>query len=277
MERLDYVCIGHVTRDLAPEGASVGGTVTFSTRTAQALGQRTAVVTSAELDYDLSQALPGVQLALRPAGATTTFENVYTPKGRRQFVHSVAEPLDLEAVPEAWRSPKIVHLGPLNREVDPALVRHFKSEVIGLTPQGWHRGWDEDDLVDFVPWPEAAETLPLATAVIVSHEDICCGETWELYRELCRLLVITNGAAGSEVLFQGKTRHFAPPRVQEIDPTGVGDIFAAAFFVRLCETGGDPWESARFATQIAAPTVARRGIASIPTPAEVARVRASTT
>lgn len=275
MKRLDYVCIGHVTRDVVPGGSSIGGTVTFSTRTARALGQRSAVVTSAEPDYDLSQALPGIQIALHPAAATTTFENIYTPEGRRQLVHSVAEPLGLETVPEPWRSPKIVHLGPLNREVDPALVHHFESEVIGLTPQGWHRGWDENDQVDFVPWPEAAETLPLATAVIVSYEDIRCGETWELYRELSRLLVITNGAAGSEVLYQGKTRHFPPPKVQEVDPTGVGDIFAAAFFVRLWETGGDPWESARFATQVAAPTVARRGIESIPTPAEVAAARAS--
>ena len=273
MEKLDYLCIGHVTRDLTPDGSTVGGTVTFSTLTAQVLGQRVAVVTSAEPDYDLSGVLPRVPVAVKAASHTTTFENIYTPSGRRQVVHSVAGTLTPADVPADWRSTNILHLGPLTREVDPKLIRSIDCDVIGLTPQGWHRAWGDDGLVKFVPWLAASEVLPLATAVIVSWEDINDEETWEIYHRSCRILVITNGAAGSEVHFQGERRSFPPPKVVEVDPTGVGDIFAAAFFVRLCESGGDPWEAARFATHVAAPTVTRRGLNSIPTPAEVAAVR----
>jgi sugar/nucleoside kinase (ribokinase family) len=275
MEPLDYLCVGHVTRDLTPDGPSVGGTVTFSTRTAQALGQRAAVVTSAEPDYDLSAALPGIPVAVRPAGATSTFENIYSPSGRRQVLHSVAEPLDLCAIPPEWRAARILHLGPLTNEVDPTLLLSCSAEVVGLTPQGWHRGWDGAGHVHYADWPAAYDILPLASAVVVSWEDISDEATWGIYRSCCRILVITNGAAGSEVHFEGRCRHFPPPKVREVDPTGVGDIFAAAFFVRLLENGGDPWGAAYFATHIAAPTVERRGLEGIPTAQEVAALRAS--
>jgi sugar/nucleoside kinase (ribokinase family) len=269
MEQLDYLCVGHVTRDLAPGGSTVGGTVTFSTRTAHVLGRRAAIVTSAEPDYDLSQALPDIPVSLLPAAATTTFENIYTPAGRRQVVHSVAEPLGSAAVPPDWRAPDILHLGPIAREVDPELIHIFSSDVIGLTPQGWHRGWSDNGQVEFAPWAAASQVLPLATAVIVSWEDIHDEETWAIYRRLSKILVITNGAAGSDVYYRGEQRHFPPPNVAEVDPTGVGDIFAAAFFIRLCEAGGDPWEAARFATHVAAPSVTRPGLEGIPTLADV--------
>ena len=38
--------------------------------------------------------------------------------------------------------------------------------------------------------------------------------------------------------------------LEEVDATGAGDIFAAAFFWRLYVTR-DPWEAARFATHLA--------------------------
>jgi hypothetical protein len=275
MEHVDYLCVGHVTRDLTPMGPSVGGTATFGARTAAALGKRAVVVTSAEPDYDLSDALPGIAVALRPAAATSTFENIHTPTTRRQVLHSVAGPLDLGSIPPKWRAPRILHLGPLTNEVDPGLLVSFRSEVIGLTPQGWHRGWDEAGHVHYIDWPAAYDVLPLATAVVVSWQDIADDATWQVYHTRSRILVITKGAAGSEVHFRGECRHYAPPTVDEIDPTGVGDIFAAAFFVRLLENDGDPWEAALFATRIAAPTVARPGLQGIPTTEEVAAVRST--
>jgi sugar/nucleoside kinase (ribokinase family) len=273
MEQLDYLCIGHVTRDLTPAGPSVGGTVTYSALTAQALGQRAAIVTSAEPDYDLSRVLSGILIALLPAKSTTTFENIYTPAGRHQIVHSVAEPLGPEAIPPDWRSPTIVHLGPIANEVDPELIYYFESAVIGLTPQGWHRGWERNGQVEFIRWPASLKVLHLATAVIVSQEDICDEETWDIYRSQCSLLVITQGEAGCVVHYQNKERHFSSLKITEIDSTGVGDIFAAAFFIRLHETGGDPWEAARFATQIAAPSVAKPGLRGIPSQDQVIAAR----
>ncbi|HAX70479.1 MAG TPA: hypothetical protein DCY14_12775, partial [Anaerolineae bacterium] len=52
------------------------------------------------------------------------------------------------------------------------------------------------------------------------------------------------------------------------DATGAGDIFAAAFFARCVRTR-DPWEAARFATQLASYSVTRVGLQGIPTPKEI--------
>jgi hypothetical protein len=264
----DYLCIGHVTRDLATEGSTVGGTVTFSTRTAQVLGRSPAVITSAEPDYDLSKALDGIPVKKIPSSETTTFENIYTSQGRVQLLHSVADPIGKDSVPASWSNPQILHLGPLIQEVNPEIIHQVTSGLVGLTPQGWHRSRNSKGQVQFVHWPAIKDVLPLATAVIVSYEDILDEETWSIYRDNCHLLVITNGAAGCEVFYKGKQRHFPPPKVHEVDPTGVGDIFAAAFFIHLEETR-DPWEAARFATMIAAPSVTRQGLDGIPTEEEV--------
>jgi len=56
--------------------------------------------------------------------------------------------------------------------------------------------------------------------------------------------------------------------VIELDTTGAGDVFAAAFFFRLYTTR-DPWEAARFATQLASISVSRPGLQGIPTQEEI--------
>jgi sugar/nucleoside kinase (ribokinase family) len=275
MRELDYLCIGHVTRDLTAAGPAMGGTATYSARTVRALGKQVAVVTSAGPGYDLREALLDIPVSALRSAATTTFENIYAPDGRRQIIHSVADRLGAAAVPQEWLTPILVHLGPVAAEIDEQLIHHFDGALIGLTPQGWHRKWSDDGRVASVRWPAAAQVLPLATAVVVSQEDIDHDDTWALYHQTCQLLVITNGAAGCVVHYEGRRRHFSALSVVDVDATGVGDIFAAAFFVRLWETGGDPWEAARFATRIASPTVARPGLDGIPTRAEIAAARLS--
>jgi sugar/nucleoside kinase (ribokinase family) len=56
--------------------------------------------------------------------------------------------------------------------------------------------------------------------------------------------------------------------VNVVDATGAGDIFATAFFFRLFATR-DPWEAARFATQLATTSVTRSGLEGIPTEDEI--------
>jgi sugar/nucleoside kinase (ribokinase family) len=85
---------------------------------------------------------------------------------------------------------------------------------------------------------------------------------------LCRILAVTEGRHGSRLYWNGDVRRFRPPRVKVVDETGAGDIFAACFFARLYTTR-DPWEAARFATQLSAISVTRPGLAGIPTPDEI--------
>ena len=58
MKPFDYLTIGVVTRDLTPDGWTIGGTVSFSGQTAVALGCRTAIVTRATADFDFEAGRP---------------------------------------------------------------------------------------------------------------------------------------------------------------------------------------------------------------------------
>jgi sugar/nucleoside kinase (ribokinase family) len=265
---LDYLVIGHVTRDLTNGAFTIGGTVSYAARTARALGCRVGVVTSASPDLDLSQVLASVLVARSPAATTTTFKNIYTANGRRQVLHSVAETLLPEMVPTNWRA-AIVHLGPVARECNPSLVNAFGDSFVGLTPQGWMRRWDKAGRVSCCQWEETEELLARANAVVLSEEDVAGDETLVAqYAAQTRLLVLTRGPAGCTVYTAGQSRRFPAPAVHEVGPTGAGDIFATAFFVWLQRTG-DPWLAARFANCIAARSVTRAGLSGTPSPEEV--------
>jgi sugar/nucleoside kinase (ribokinase family) len=265
---LDYLVIGHVTRDLVDGAFTIGGTASYSGRTARALGCRVGVVTSASPDLDLSRALDDVLIARSPAAATTTFKNVYTAEGRRQMVHAIAETLVPGMVPPDWRA-AVVHLGPVARECDPALVNAFGDAFIGLTPQGWMRRWDQAGHISECKWEGKEPLLDRADAVVLGVEDVCGDEGLVAqFAALTRVLVLTRGVAGCTVYTQGQERHFPAPAVHEVDPTGAGDIFAAAFFVWL-QRDGDPWTAARFANCVASRSVTRTGLASTPSPEEV--------
>ncbi|MFL7791237.1 MAG: PfkB family carbohydrate kinase, partial [Anaerolineae bacterium] len=263
--------------DLVCDTYTVGGTVSYAARTARALGCRTGIVTSASPDLDLNNTLGDILIARIPAAATTTFENIYTPKGRRQILHATAEMLVPEMVPQDWQAASaetIVHLGPVAQECDPALIDAFGDHpggaFIGLTPQGWMRHRDQAGHVSRCQWKEAEPLLTRADAVVLSEEDIAGDEALvNHYAAQTRLLVLTQGAAGCTVYKAGQSRHFPAPAVREVDATGSGDIFAATFFVQL-QRNRDPWAAARFANCVAAQSVARKGLAGTPTTKEIA-------
>ena len=265
---VDYLLIGHLTVDQTPEGMKLGGTAAYSALTADALGLRVGVVTSwgAEISLDSMGKIP---VASFPADHSTMFENQYTERGRIQYLRQSASKLDFYHVPEPWRSASIVHLGPVAQEVEPGMVRNFPSALIGVTPQGWLRAWDGDGKISSCEWPEASFVLARAGAAVISVEDV--GGDEDRIDELAtssRILAVTESNLGARLYWNGDVRRFRPPDVVEVDPTGAGDVFAAAFFTRLFTTR-DPWESARFATLLSANSVTRAGLGGIPTPEEI--------
>lgn len=268
IEPVDYLIIGHLTQDLTAKGPVLGGTASYAARTALAIGLRVGIVTACASDIDLDS-LKGAAISMRPSEYSTTFENIQTPKGRIQYLHHVASALDYSMVPRTWQDAPIVHLGPVAQEVDPKLARAFPDSQVCLTPQGWMRSWNANHQVHPTDWPEARYVLENASAAVLSIEDVQGDESIiEDMLSSIRVLVVTEGARGSRLYWNGDLRYFHPPEVPEVDPTGAGDIFAAAFFVRLSQTR-DPWEAARFATQLAAQSVTRPGLAGTPTIDEV--------
>ena len=260
---LDYVAIGHIAQDLTPSGVRLGGTVSYAALTAKALGQRTGLVTAAARGA-VTTGLEAVEVCRVLSAASTVFENVYTPAGRVQTLHSRADRLSLAAVPAEWRTAGIIHLAPIADEVDPALASQFPGSFVGLTPQGWMRRWDGDGRVYYSEWTEAAAGLAAASAAVISIEDVegdwALAERWAA---AARVLAVTEGARGATVFAAGERQHFPAPTVTVVDGTGAGDIFAAAFFVRL-HHGGDPAEAAQFAIALATDSVTRVGIAGVP-------------
>jgi sugar/nucleoside kinase (ribokinase family) len=268
LEPGDYLVIGHIAQDITPAGLQLGGTAAYAALTAKALGLRVGVVTACTPDLELPE-LDGVTVSAIDAEYNTTFENINTPNGRIQYIHHVAPMLDITHVPETWRRAPIVHLGPIAQEIDPKLARSFPDSLVGLTPQGWLRSWDKTGLVRPAEWPEASYVLEKSSAVVVSIEDVQ-GDEYRIEEMLSsiRILVVTEAAAEARLYWNGDLRRFRPPKMVEIDPTGSGDIFAAAFFYRLSTTR-DPWEAARFATNLAAFSVSRPGLQGIPTAEEI--------
>lgn len=267
LEPVDYLVIGHAAQDLTPSGARLGGTVAFSALTARALGLRVGIVTSVANETSLA-ALDGIPVITIPSEHSTTFENIYFEGGRKQILHHRATPIDFVHVPEVWRHASILHLGPIAGEVEPSLPKGFSPDLLGLTAQGWMRGWDESGRVHPVQW-ENVSALNAAGAVVISLEDV--GGDMEQVERLAqhtRILAVTEGAAGCVLYWNGDRRRLRAPQFTEIDATGAGDIFAAAFFIRLYTTR-DPWEAARFATLIASHSVTRVGLAGIPTEEEI--------
>jgi sugar/nucleoside kinase (ribokinase family) len=265
---VDYLIIGHLACDLTPDGPRLGGTAAYAALTGRALGLRVGVVTAWGGEVPLN-ILEGIQIKSVAVEHSTTFENVYTPAGRHQFIHHVAPDLMFEHIPPAWREAPIVHVGPIAGEGKTLADGQFSSSMLGMTPQGWLRTWAEDGLVHPGPWPESGLMLSKAGAVVLSLEDVGGDEEQiETMVNSCRVVAVTEGPAGARLYWNGDLRRFRAPLSEEVDATGAGDIFAAAFFWRYHATR-DPWAAAKFATHLASFSVQRRGLEGIPTQAEI--------
>ncbi len=215
------------------------------------------------------KAFEGIAVISIPSEHTTTFENIYSESGRRQTLHHQAAHISFELVPEAWRSASIIHLGPVAQELDLELPKSLSPSLLGVTPQGWMRTWNDDGNIIQCKWQNAEALLPQAGAVVISHEDVGGDEEQiDAMAHQTRILAVTEAKAGVLLYWNGDRRRFRVPEVEEVDATGAGDIFASAFFIRLHQTR-DPWEAARFATQLSARSVTRMGLEGIPTQHEI--------
>ncbi|MGD8586790.1 MAG: PfkB family carbohydrate kinase [Chloroflexota bacterium] len=260
--QIDYLVIGHISRDKVPGGYAPGGTAVYSALTARALGIRTAVVTSVDATYDLESFLTGIDVHRVPAPESTVFENVTEGRTRRQKVFSVAQTISADDIPLAWQRAPIVHLGPIVGEIGPKVIQHFSNSLVGLTPQGWFRRWGADGQVFAVEWPHAAVVFPLASAVILSVQDLPNRGYLDKLRRWSPLLVVTHGKRGCTVYSKDEERSFAAAEIQEVNSIGAGDIFATAFLIRLRQTNGNPWEAAGFANEVASCSVGEEDLSA---------------
>lgn len=260
------VIIGHLTTDLLPGTARRdGGTALYAAITAQRLGLHTAVLSAAPSRPESLP--PAIELALTPASVASTFENRYGSGGRRQWLHAVAPPIDLALLPAPWRAAPLVHIGPVLHEVSlQATLDAFPQARFVVTPQGWMRRWAEPlpapiAQISWLPTPSLLRRIDL---LVLSSEDLAGDEQVpHYYRRHCPRLVITRGAAGATLYTHGAAKHIPTTPVEAPDPTGLGDVFAAAMLIGLHEQGDDV-AAARFATLVASAAAAGSGLDAIP-------------
>jgi sugar/nucleoside kinase (ribokinase family) len=212
-----------------------------------------------------------IQIVFHASPAPPTFENRYTPEGRQQTLHTASQPITLEVIPEDWRTAPLIHLGPVLGETPEQLVDAFPHALLGVTPQGWMRTWNEPlpGPVLYRPWQPTPRVLERIDALVLSIEDVRGDEALVAgYARHCALVALTRGAQGSTLFLRGVPHHIPAFPAIERDPTGAGDVFAAALLIRLRETG-DPLDAARFASYVAALSVEGAGISRIPAHGEI--------
>jgi sugar/nucleoside kinase (ribokinase family) len=267
----EILVVGHISLDVVGEETQVGGSVAYAGTTLAALGHSIGAVTSMGPEVEWK---PTRRLSIENIRAeeSTSFENQYTPEGRRQILHRRAVDLDIDMVPKAWQSAPVVLLAPIADEVDPTMAKSFPNSWIALSPQGWLRRWNAAGEVEKKK-VEAIDRLPRGRMVFLSTEDIDEEESWiDRLAERYRWFILTDGENGAKIYHEGQAFHSPAPKVNQVDPTGAGDIFAACFISRYRQTK-DYQEAARFANQLAAISVTRSGLESVPTQEEIEEAR----
>jgi 1D-myo-inositol 3-kinase len=249
-----------------PDGSlSLGGSVSYATATADRLGYPVGLVTSAGADLDVARALPAAEVVCRPAAATTLFENIYLNGGRRQFVHRRADEITCEQIPPLWRRTPMAYLGSIDQEIDESVFHCFADDVlIGVMPQGFFRRWDEHGQIYFAPWEPTAAVLRRIDVLVISELDV--PDPDQLVQDWGRfvgIIAVTRAERGATIYQSGESCDFPARRTQQVDPTGAGDVFAAAFLIRFSETG-DTCQAAAFANVVASFSVEQPGLQGIP-------------
>jgi sugar/nucleoside kinase (ribokinase family) len=258
------LAVGHVTRDTRPGGDVLGGTVSYAAIAAQRLGWDVAVLTAAGPDFASGTELPGIATFLAPSAATTRFVNSYDAGGQRtQTLVARAQDVDLSRLPDAWRDPDVLLLGPVAGEVAGGTAAAFEAGSVGATAQGWLRAIDEDGVVSAREWAQPGRDLASVHALFLSETDLpdaavrCPGLLAHV-----PIVVLTRGWRGLTLFERSGVHDVSGLPREEVDPTGAGDVFAAAFLVRYHETQ-DPLTAAAFATCAASCVVEAVGTAGI--------------
>jgi sugar/nucleoside kinase (ribokinase family) len=284
--QFDYTAVGHVTIDVMEDGARrAGGTAFYSALQAARLGRRTLIVTRgvpAEIEELLEPHAAEIELAVEPARETTTLLTSGAGAMRKQQVLAWAGPI---ADGLAFDT-EILHLAPIARET-PSSWRG-RTGFLGLTPQGLVREWtlpggeisiaapgDKPRPIEHGRSPEPprrgrARTSPpeavgACDGLVVSELELAgCAEVVARARAAGAVTAVTAGPAPTRLLLpDGSQVAVAVPDLQDpVEDLGAGDVFAAAFFIALAESG-EAQSAAAFANAAAAVRMSGHGAHAI--------------
>ncbi|NQW18196.1 MAG: hypothetical protein HQ478_12005 [Chloroflexi bacterium] len=261
-----FVAVGHVTSDITTLSSGetlrpeLGGAVSFAASTARHHGLIATIVTSTNAPEELRIALPGVNVVNVSSANTTTFSNDYSSGERSQILAARASNIGFEEVPVGLRNPDVALISPLVREVGLDAFTWFPDSITGTILQGFLRRWDQYGKVTTaaIEPPDLKQKIELA---VVSARELKV-EKAEAWSSAARVVALTRGSAGVGIFCDGAWTDISSPTVTEVDPTGAGDVWAAAYLIRFMRTG-NTIDSASFATRAAAHSVTAVGLAGI--------------
>jgi sugar/nucleoside kinase (ribokinase family) len=143
-------------------------------------------------------------------------------------------------------------------------MKRTYDSLIGVSAQGWLREVGQDKRVRRIRW--TGEPFWTACDVLfVSDEDLARHpEQVDAWIADVPVVAVTHAGRGATVHHNGTQGAIAGFPAKEVDPTGAGDVFAAAFLVRYHESHRVD-EAARFASAAAACSVEGTGFEAIAT------------
>jgi sugar/nucleoside kinase (ribokinase family) len=250
--------VGNLSRDLVDGKLRAGGAPLHAARALRVLG-RPSLVAVKGADADRRLLLP--PLVRRGGEVTSAFSFRYDGDRREMVVDALGPswtPADLRGLERAgW-----VHVGALARSDFPAatLAALARDRRVSFDGQGLVRPERTGPLeLDAEYDPEVLRHV----SVLKLAEDEARTLVGEPTEEALRALglpevLVTLGSRGSLVLAEGRLVAVpARPVDGEVDPTGAGDAFSAAYLVSRA-TGYAPVAAARRATALVAGLLGRR-------------------
>jgi sugar/nucleoside kinase (ribokinase family) len=233
----EYLCIGHACHDVKNDGYILGGSSSYASMAATRLGAKAAAWVSCGDDFLFEFVFFSniIDFYKQKALKTTVFENIYQNGHRIQYLRAHADIMDFTQMPKFLNQATIVHICPIADEIDYQLLDCFPNALIGLTPQGSMRQWNNIGEVS----PKAMDWIVFSKAdvVILSEDDIRGLEyALPLMIEYAKILVVTKGANGADVYAENRKHYFPSFPIVEQDATGAGDVFAAAFLIKYKAT-----------------------------------------
>jgi sugar/nucleoside kinase (ribokinase family) len=269
---IEFLAVGHVTVDSVGLEARLGGAAAYASLTAARLGLASGIVTSVGADFPFWSDLTEVEAHYDEALATTTFENAYAEESgeRRQRILGQAAVLteaSIASVRIRLAEDAAVLYCPVVHEIRTLLAILSPKGLSAAAPQGFFRRWNADGFVESADWEDAATELASVDVVSMSERDHPAPE--EMAENFPGLaFAVTKGAAGVRVYSRGDIYDLPAFAATEVDPTGAGDVFAAAFLVALREGRPVP-QAGRFACCAASFAVEAPGTSGIPTRSQV--------
>jgi sugar/nucleoside kinase (ribokinase family) len=257
--------VGNLSFDLIDGGPpQLGGAPYHSARAWRALHVRsTTIARCAQEDerrFRRGFARLGVPVRFVPGRETTTFSFTYEGDRRIMRVERVGEawsPADVAAVPaSAW-----VHVAPLLRGDFPArtLAALARGRRVSFDGQGLIRVRAAGPL-QLEPEPDLEPLLRHVSILKLAEEEAVAlvgGIEAEALASLGPAeILVTFGSRGSLIVDRGKATEVAARHV-EADPTGSGDVFAAAYLASRT-SGHAPVSAARRATGIVSAALSGR-------------------